>query len=339
MKFFNIPPVTRALLLATAAFTALYVVARWNALSEIPSGTGPAPNPSIPYLTLVPSQSVYYPWTIVTSTFVEQNFVNLMVNLTAIYLSGRYLERAWNSKEFAILIAIAVLVPNLLVIVTYVFWGALTRSTTRADTPIAGAISLQAAFLVSFKNLVPEHTVSLYKGIVKVRVKHFPFIFLVLNTFAGIVFGTDTALLLGWYGLVTTFAYLRFVKRQPDLDTRGDPSETFAFATFFPNVIQPYVAILSNGIHNLACQAKIIRPFTSEAIDFGNEQAAARTGELPVVSGQARAARLLSKQDEAERRRQLALKALDERLNAASQQAPTVTADDTEDPIKVNEQP
>lgn len=314
----NIPPVTRSLLLATFAFTVLYVIARWNASSELLREPGPTPKSSIPYLTLVPSQSLYYPWTIITSTFVEQNVLNLVVNLTAVCLSGKYLERAWSSKDFAILIAVAVLIPNLLVVITYVLWGFITRSTTRANTPIAGAISLQAAFLVAFKNLIPEHTVGLYKGLVRVRVKHFPFIFLVLNSFAGIVFGTDTALLLGWYGLMTTFIYLRFYKFQAELGTRGDASETFAFATFFPNVVQPYVGTVCNWIYKLAFQARIITPFSGEAIASGNEQVAARSGELPSITSQLRSTHL---REEAERRRQLALKALDERLNTGRQQA------------------
>lgn len=224
------------------------------------------------------------------------------------------------------MIAIATLVPNVLVIFTYILWGVVTLNTTRADTPIAGAISLQAAFLVAFKNLVPEHTVSLYKGLVKVRVKHFPFIFLVLNTISGIVFGTDTALLLGWYGLITTFVYLRFFKYQPDLGTRGDASETFAFATFFPNIAQPAIGAVCDQIYLICCRLKILKPFSDEAIASGNEQATAREGGLPTAMSHARGARLMSKQEEAERRRQLALKALDERLNAASNPSPANTS-------------
>jgi len=287
---------------------------------------------------LVPSESISYPWTIITSTFVEQNVVNFLVNTTAVYFSGRYLERAWGSKDFSLVVLFAAVVPNLLVIPTYVFWGILTRNTRRADTPITGAITLQAAFLVAFKQLVPEHTVSLYKGVVKIRVKHFPAIFLLLNTIAGIILGTDTALLLAWYGLITTWIYLRFFKHQPELtgtDTgeariKGDASETFAFATFFPNVIQPPVAAVCDQVYILCCNLKIIRPFSDEAIASGNDQAAAREeGGLPTSMNQARSARPMSKNEEADRRRALALKALDERLNAASNLAITTTPSST----------
>lgn len=229
---------------------------------------------------------------------------------------------------------VGAVVPNLLVIPTYVIWGFFMRNTTRADTPIAGAITLQAAFLVAFKQLVPEHTVSLYR-VIKIRVKHFPAIFLLLNTISGIVFGTDTALLLAWYGLVTTWAYLRFFKYQPELGPstgglrlRGDASETFAFATFFPNVLQPPIAAACDQIYILFCKVRIITPFSDEAIASSNEQAAAR-GEagLPTLMNQNRGARTMGKREEAERRRALALKALDERLNAASSQANVPASD------------
>jgi hypothetical protein len=38
-------------------------------------------------------------------------------------------------------------------------------------TTICGGVALQAGFLVAFKQLVPEHTVTIAKGIIRVRVK------------------------------------------------------------------------------------------------------------------------------------------------------------------------
>lgn len=66
------------------------------------------------------------------------------------------------------------------------------------------------------------------------RVKHFPALFLLLNTISGIAFGTDTAAILAWLGILASWTYLRFYKRQPDLTgtsstgtgIKGDASET-----------------------------------------------------------------------------------------------------------------
>jgi len=326
----NLPPVTRILLAVIIALSFLYNIARWR-LSQPGSSTAtpttPPPQPIVPYLALVPSQCLWYPWTLLGATFVEQNIFTLLVNGAAVFFGGKYLERAWGSQGFVYVLLISSIIPNLVVVPTYILWAFITGNPERALTPINGGITTQAAFLVAFKQLVPEHTVSIYKGMIKMRVKHFPAVFLAANTLSGVLLGTDTAMILAWYGLITTWTYLRFYKRQPDisgtttnsLGLKGDASETFAFATFFPDIIQPPIAALCNQIFVLMCNLKICTPFSEEDIATGNEQAAAR-GEagLPNFSKQARGARGMSKREEAERRRALALKALDERLNAAS---------------------
>jgi hypothetical protein len=63
-------------------------------------------------------------------------------------------------------------------------------------------------------------------------------------------------------------------------------------------------------------------PFSEEAIASGNEQVAARgEGGLPSLLSQGRGARGMGKREKAERRRALALKALDQRLLASSNRA------------------
>ncbi|KAL6245610.1 hypothetical protein RBB50_007609 [Rhinocladiella similis] len=330
----NLPPVTRALLAVTVTLSLLYNIARWRLLqADLDPTTGgedKAPRRVVPYLALVPAQCIWYPWTFLSAAFVEQNIFTLLLQGGTLFFGGKYLERAWGTKGFIYVVLIASIIPYVLAAPTYILWAAITGSSDRTMTPLNGGITLQAAFLVAFKQLVPEHTVSIYKGMIKMRVKHFPAVFLGVNTISGLILGTDTALLLAWYGLITTWTYLRFYKRQPDLSStspdggglRGDASETFAFATFFPDVMQPPIAAFCNQVFLLLCSLKICTPFSNEDIATGNEQAAAR-GEagLPSFSRQARGARGMSKREEAERRRALALKALDERLNAASSRA------------------
>jgi membrane associated rhomboid family serine protease len=323
----NIPPVTRGLLVLVVALSFLYNLARWEQLRTTPASEAPA-QARVPYLALVPAVSIFNPWTFLTATFVEQNILTLFVNGATIFFGGKYLERAWGSTEFAKVVLIATLIPNLIVVPIYIAWGATMGNPSRSLTPITGGITLQATFLVAFKQLVPEHTVTILKGIVKMRVKHFPALFLLLNSLSGLVFGTDTAAILSWVGLLTAWTYLRFYKIQPDISSsttggrglRGDASETFAFAMFFPDVMQPPIAFGCDQIYILLTNLKICTPFSNEDIASGNEQAAAR-GEagLPhLLNNGARGGRGSGKREEAERRRALALKALDQRLSTAS---------------------
>jgi membrane associated rhomboid family serine protease len=328
----NIPPVTRILLIAIVALSLLYNVGRWKAISELPDRVLPQNQARVPYLILVPAKCLYYPWTFVLTTFVEQNILTLVVNLATVYFGGRYLERAWGSKGFAIAFFVAGVIPNLIAAPMYVVWGAIMGNATRALTPISGGITIQAAFLVAFKQLVPEHTVSIFRGFVKMRVKHFPAVFLLANTLSGLILGTDTAAIFAWVGLITFWIYLRFYKRQPDLSgtatsgqgAKGDASETFAFATFFPDKIQPPIAVVCDQIFILLCNIKVCVPFSEEAVASGNEQVASRgEGGLPSLLNPGRGAKGIGKREEAERRRTLALKALDQRLLANSSRAST----------------
>lgn len=177
---------------------------------------------------------------------------------------------------------------------------------------------------MAFKQLVPEHTVTILKGVVKIRVKHFPSIFLTANTLSGVVLGMDKALVLAWLGFWTSWIYLRFFKTQTDLSgagsgesrIRGDASETFAFAYFWPDAVQPPIAAIADSVYNMLLTLHVCSPFAADDIESSNEQATARReGSLPSVLNPGKRS---VKRDEAERRRALALKALDERLNAAT---------------------
>lgn len=197
---------------------------------------------------------------------------------------------------------------------------------------------MQASFLVAFKQLVPEHTVSIAKGLIKLRIKHFPALFLLCNTVSGFILGTDTALILAWSGFFMSWIFLRFYKLSPSLSSsstggsahvRGDASEAFAFASFFPEPLRAPVAAVSGAVYNALVAVKLCTPFTAEDVEAGNEQAMARgeAGLPSLMNGGGRGvSRGGGKREEAERRRALALKALDQRLHAASTRTSTVPA-------------
>ena len=196
-----------------------------------------------------------------------------------------------------------------------------------------GSIAIQAGFLVAFKQLVPEHTVTILKGVIKFRVKHFPAIFLVANTISGIIFFTDTAAVLAWLGFLSSWTYLRFYKTQQDLSgattggahLRGDASETFAFAHFWPDAIHAPIEAVSNAVFNFLVLAKICTPFSEEEVENSRQAASARESGLPSLM-HPDARYNAGKREEAERRRKLALKALDQRLQAAAASRATPAA-------------
>ncbi|KAI0025106.1 eukaryotic integral membrane protein-domain-containing protein [Xylariomycetidae sp. FL0641] len=307
----NIPPVTRILLVVLLLQSVLSAAVRyrhWTAHSEI----------VVEWLTLIPYLSLFYPWTFVTTTLVENNIFTLAIAGLTIYHGGRYLERAWSSREFAKFLLVVSLVPNTLCFLVLLALSVITQSDSWTLTTIAGTIPLQISFLVAFSQLVPAHTVTLFRGILSLRVPRFPLLYIGLVTLlTPTPILTSASLFLAVFGLLTSWTYLRFYKTVfPDLDVsqptsmRGDASETFAFAEFFPGPAKPFVAAVSDQIFSALVALRVCAPFSPADIS------ASQGGNyLPrSAPGGIRA--------EAERRRALALKVLDQRLHAAGAAAP-----------------
>lgn len=305
----NIPPITRAalvLLLAQSILSGIIRYRQWTSSSDVLV---------VPFLTLVPSMSLVYPWTIFTTSFVESNVFTLAMAGMTLWHGGKYLERAWTSREFAKFMVIVTVLPNALCFAVLVTLFALTGDVMWTLTPIAGTTSIQIAFLIAFSQLLPTHTVTLFRGIVSLRVPRFPLIFLLAVVVMSVVRIYSIAhVLLALYGFATSWTYLRFFKPAfPDLDAnqsatlRGDASETFALSEFFPEALRPFVSSISSHIFDILVTLRLCTPFSQADVQ-------ASRGETSYMSrntaGTSRA--------ETERRRALALKALDQRLHAAT---------------------
>lgn len=116
-------------------------------------------------------------------------------------------------------------------------------------------------------------------------------------------------------GLVISWIYLRFYQVHSN-GSRGDMADSFAFATLFPNVVQPPVAVLSNVVFSLAVKCRLCaRPVRRYDV---SSSPAGITISLPGADSQ-----------DSERRRQIALRALSERLSKNEQSGPKWPSMDT----------
>ncbi|KAI1127564.1 eukaryotic integral membrane protein-domain-containing protein [Nemania abortiva] len=299
----NIPPVTR-IVLAVLGLQSLSSILVHRARSNV----------VIEWLELVPQLSLFYPWTFITTTLVEDNLTSLAIAGVTLFNGGRYLERAWSSKEFAKFLVVVSLIPNILCFLLLVTMFTVTRNEDWTLTTINGTIPLQISFLVAFSQLVPAHTVTLFRGVLSLRVPRFPLIYIGLVTAANLTPWISSASLpLTIFGFLTSWTYLRFYKAVfPDLDSsqpasmRGDASETFAFSEFFPAPVKPFVAALADQVFDMLVAMRVCTPFSQADISA----AQGNNFHQRSAPGGVRA--------EAERRRALALKVLDQRLHAAS---------------------
>jgi hypothetical protein len=170
------------------------------------------------------------------------------------------------------------------------------------------------------------------------RVPRFPILYVLLVALLAFTpLLTSASFFLATFGFLISWTYLRFYKTAfPDLDTsqptrlRGDASETFAFSEFFPEPLRPAVAAFSNVVYNILVTAHVCTPFSAADVSASRGESFVQRS----APGSTRA--------ETERRRALALKALDQRLHAASagagptaktpQPASTVATDITTQP-------
>lgn len=158
---------------------------------------------------------------------------------------------------------------------------------------------------------------TLFRGVLSLRVSRFPLVYLGIVTILSLTpLLSSAAFLLAVFGFLTSWTYLRFYKTVfPDLESsqsgtlRGDASETFAFAEFFPNPVKPVVAAFADQVFEVLVAMRLCTPFSQADVSAARGDNFLQRG----TPGSARA--------EAERRRAIALKALDQRLHAATSNA------------------
>ncbi|KAF8913111.1 eukaryotic integral membrane protein-domain-containing protein [Gymnopilus junonius] len=287
----SIPPVTRAFTAATFLSSALYAYLCWKGLSS----------EAAYYMTVVPGSALYAPWTLLTSALVETSIFEFVLTIVFVPASLKYLERLWGSLETVKFIVVSVVASN---IIAFGFNWIEFIATRNADLFLYGMqyhgqMSLQIALLVAFTQLIPEHQVQFF-GVIKARVKTLPMTYLTLSTVLCFV-GFQCPWIIIQFGWFVGWVYLRFYKKNTGdsvggVDTYGDRSETFSLISWFPPFMHYPLTLLGNFVYSLATRFHLI-PSAGADVELGGY------AQVPV---NARA--------EAERRRAMALKALDQRL-------------------------
>ncbi|KAI8992669.1 eukaryotic integral membrane protein-domain-containing protein [Pilobolus umbonatus] len=297
----NVPPVTRTLF-----FTTLFIsIAAYISIYRVQLAADPdtTPLPICPFLGLIPGFVIYSPWTFVTALFYESNSIKLIFSCVVLLFCGKYLERAWGSRELIKFIGIVGVLTNVItwlaMLLTYHISG---NESYLYETQINGMAGVFSGFLVAFRYLVPEHRIALLSGMLSIRVKNAIGVATAVSIVLLIFFNAVVFYNLVNISWVIAWVYIRFFKYQDGI--RGDRSDTFAIVTFFPEFLHPVIGFISNTVYGVLVQWNLCRPQTFHDIE---------TGDAP-VPGSARA--------EAERRRALALKTLDMRLSKAPASSP-----------------
>lgn len=306
-----------------------------------------------PLLTLVPQHFVLNPWTIVTNAFVEQSVSGFLVTLLTLLFAGRYCERIWGSRQLFQFLALQICLSSVVALIFAFVEFAISRddpdSVFLISRPVYGGIAIQMGYLVAFKQMIPEHALVFLNDMGRIQVQTLPLTTLLFYTVVSIALHKPPMMMLAWSGFLVAWVYLRYFRvsqahnviplTEPSLDShgststspdtmlgestdehmimRGDPSDSFAFAEFFfPSPVHDVVALLCDAIYKALVSMGLHPRYSHILDDVDVGVTAAPFSVDPHASVSTNQSGSASKVD-TDRRRELALKVLNSKLQTA----------------------
>uniref|UniRef100_H3CKL4 Transmembrane protein 115 n=1 Tax=Tetraodon nigroviridis TaxID=99883 RepID=H3CKL4_TETNG len=256
----------------------------------------------------------FWVWTLVTHGLVEQHVWGVAANVGTVMACGRLLEPLWGALELLIFFAVVNVSAGLLAGLSYLLTYVATFDLGYLfAVRIHGGAGFLGGVLVALKQTMGDTTVL---RVPQVRLKAAPALVLFLLALLRLsgLLGSSAPLAAYSYGALSGWVYRFYQKHSRG---RGDMSDHFAFASFFPEALQPPVGLLAGLVHSALVKIKVCRKMVKR-YDVGAPSSI--TISLPGTDPQ-----------DAERRRQLALKALNERLKRVEDQSAWPSMDDEED--------
>ncbi|GME67199.1 unnamed protein product [[Candida] boidinii] len=334
-------------------------------------------------LQLVPIDSIFKPWVYITSSFLETTTIDFLLGLIVLYFGSKYCESIWNysgsigtnSKIFSesiwFLIVVAIFSNITSVLINILFVDLFGLNPNVLSIPLNyGLLTLLMAFVVVLKQQSPEHSIKLFNGSLKLRIKQLPLLLLILSLAISLLV---TKSLFPYIPIANSFYiswfYLRYIQvnslsellptseasssgetangddasrniaTSSNLSSssivRGDASDTFAFIQFFPDFTKPYLKPICRFFYHSSVFLGLIKGFNDDDIESSNlrsikrfnsrsvggvEQGSNLFSSLSFTSNQSqnRSNTDENATDVAERRRQFALKVLEERVGGST---------------------
>jgi len=256
---------------------------------------------------LIPAKTLgnLHIWNAFTGLFFETNPIEGLLVPCAFLVVGKWLEPAWGQIE---LIKFVLIINTTVGYTTFLlYFGAclIAQKPSICSAQISGCIALVTASTVALKQLIPENQIKIFRSY-NIKAKHLTAI-VISGTLMLCVVGLWGVhkLVMSVLGAYYGWLYLRFFQvRDSGI---GDQNSAFSFQSFFPRQIQPFVGSVSTRVYK-TFMPLVARVYQSVPTTVDEEDPPAN----PNVS-----------EDDLERRRQIAMKALNERLQANIGDSPT----------------
>lgn len=290
----------------------------------------------ISFIQLIPRSTIYNPWVLILSIFAEISIISFIFSFVVLYIGSKFAEKFWgNYLEVIKFVIIVGSITNLITVIIAIISNIIRQDGKNMDQPLGGGISYYFGFLVVCKQLIPEHNIVLFQGLINFRVKHVPFALIIFLSLWSIIISQSLYPAIPSIGsFFVSYFYLRFfqsLNTEPTLPIAtttttnsgnngssidmqnssimiGDASDTFQLIDFFPQVTRPILTPIFQHGYDISVFLGIITPFNDEIVEQSNLRAQKRQEQTNQT--QKNVAKSV-----AERRRQVALQVIEDRIN------------------------
>uniref|UniRef100_A0A183BPE0 Transmembrane protein n=1 Tax=Globodera pallida TaxID=36090 RepID=A0A183BPE0_GLOPA len=261
-------------------------------------------------------------WRLITNLFVETNLIVMVWSVYCFHQFILYIQPNWPLVEVLKYAAIAqfgsLFAMVICTLCLYAFTGLITPFYL---APISGTSALAMAALIALKQFIPD-TVLLTTPTGRLKNGHLPFAS-VLCASALWLFGLlrGTVPFQQIFSAQISWTYLRFFQSRGGMPEPmvGDRSDHFTWASLFPRRAQPLAALLGRLVFRTLRRLGVLRRvLRSEQLAHAEEDALQLDTLHALRVVDASAAVLAPEGWDAERKRQKALRMLNERLAGTS---------------------
>lgn len=205
---------------------------------------------AVNYLALIPARTIPFVWNLLTAGYIEQSVYGVVVSTLGLLFIGKLLEPVWGSREFLKFIFVVNFLTSICTFITAIALYYITMNENYLYLPLSGFYGVLSGFLVGIKQIIPDQELPL----LKIKSKWLPSLSLLLSI--AISFWTAqsaTYLPILIFGTYISWIYLRYWQRKPETKLKGDPSDDFAFSTFFPEFLRPVIDPVASIFHRMLC--------------------------------------------------------------------------------------
>ncbi|KAF7257680.1 hypothetical protein EG68_05257 [Paragonimus skrjabini miyazakii] len=213
------------------------------------------------YLAITPGRVFmpnYYIWTIFTFSFYNYSIFFLLSDLLTLFLLNNLLSfYSWSALfKFCTVVNLTTALTTLSFL--YIKYAIIFDTDVLFAEKICGSIALLGGLtVVSRQSMGDKLLLNFPLG--NIRYKHIPFMCLVCSLLLMLLKVVRVVpFIMFATGIFVAWVYLRFFQRH-DNGVIGDVTDAFTFSGFFPNHLEPPVAILSNAIYSLLLKLKLCK--------------------------------------------------------------------------------